>query len=1017
MFYINDKVKEKFDSDDYFNGDEYVKKIKAAIKIDDIKSIGVYGKWGIGKTSIIKNAISELIEENEYSANNVVEYNAWKYSEYDFMRDFLIVCSNKIEGKQAAKEREESYYSDNSEERQLYTLLWKKLCEFLKKSWVVLFIIFIVYIFAIVGILYINYLNPQWYDCADLITPLTLTIISFILPLFLVSEITHKSVSKKFSPEQFARDFHDIVEDKKVLIFIDDIDRCNYEEIKSTFDTLKTFILDENYNVKFIIPVDPNILFSSLENQTYDYFSKIIDYPIEIKNYTIVRYEPLKEDILKNVDEEYKSIVNDGLYLASKFYIDTPRKMKKFSNEFINEIYNYSSEEIKDKGYMFAKLIILKNEFPNYYDSLIRNYDTIMQLTNDRINDYSNTDKEENDRDKYGIVFNSKLLDFLSKTNNVDLYDFPMYEYKITYEEYKIKAICEAPIIKNKFDDNNLIDLNKNEKELSYEFTENVIHPIENNKFLYSDPIRRVCFLVYEFSKQRNNSCFKKLYNELMKYFDMISKDTNLYINENRDGTNVKYLNIKYIIECIEDYLLYLKNKNIDIQEDELINKLLEIICNDLDNTFKYCEEDLFNLTQSMSLDKEINNDSLISIIEKFLISDFNKYSQDMDWYFKYGNKHGKNCFVQNIYELAKIQSDFDKSLYSDYLTKRYSCNSINEYIETINNNISEILQDPLKYSFLIEPIISNLDNSDAKDEVIENLLNNTKLISTDETINKLIISMILKLRKSSSYDSNKIKEILINIGKEYNSTEPIRFELKGLIINCTMNEKKLILDYDEEKNIFNNFNILKEYEVSFDKDDEKIFETLCKTYCFHEEYVVSSDLERHGFNLLIHKDKIKEIINADINSTIYLANDFNEDEINMFKLNELDINELHLDYIDNKYLLSKIINQLKDNIDSCIKMIRANKDDKEIIKEQVNIFLSNVNKLYVDLKYSDKTLWTKLKIIDEYISLNELIDVYYIPTLKEYEGIIKLFETGKYKENYSKKNIVADRILSGIKK
>ena len=31
-------------------------------------------------------------------------------------------------------------------------------------------------------------------------------------------------------------------------------------------------------------------------------------------------------------------------------------------------------------------------------------------------------------------------------------------------------------------------------------------------------------------------------------------------------------------------------------------------------------------------------------------------------------------------------------------------------------------------------------------------------------------------------------------------------------------------------------------------------------------------------------------------------------------------------------------------------------------IKENVNIFLSNANKLYVDLKYNDKTLWTKRK-------------------------------------------------------
>ena len=54
VYYINDKVKNKFNNDDYFDGKGYVKKIKEAVKNKDIKSIGVYGKWGIGKTSIIK---------------------------------------------------------------------------------------------------------------------------------------------------------------------------------------------------------------------------------------------------------------------------------------------------------------------------------------------------------------------------------------------------------------------------------------------------------------------------------------------------------------------------------------------------------------------------------------------------------------------------------------------------------------------------------------------------------------------------------------------------------------------------------------------------------------------------------------------------------------------------------------------------------------------------------------------------------------------------------------------------
>lgn len=88
----------------------------------------------------------------------------------------------------------------------------------------------------------------------------------------------------------------------------------------------------------------------------------------------------------------------------------------------------------------------------------------------------------------------------------------------------------------------------------------------------------------------------------------------------------------------------------------------------------------------------------------------------------------------------------------------------------------------------------------------------------------------------------------------------------------------------------------------------------------------------------------------------------------------------------------------------------------KETIKEQVDKFLMYANKLYCEMQYSDRMLWTKLKEIDAYISLNELRDSYYVQKLKEYPEIIKLFFNDKYKDNYLKNNIYADKIIEGIK-
>lgn len=1015
MYYINDKVKEKFNNDDYFDGKEYVRKIKEAIKTKDIKSIGVYGKWGIGKTSIIKNAIYELIEEGEYAENQIVEYNAWKYNEYDFMRDFLIVCSNKIEGEKTAKEREESYYSDSSEDRQLYVMLWKKLGTFIKKSWRVLLFFTITYIVSVIVILYINYLKPTLFDCADLLIPLTLTLISFILPLFLVSEITHKSISKKFSPEQFARDFEDIVKNKKVLIFIDDIDRCSYEEIKSTFDTLKTFILDESYNVKFIIPVDPNILFNSLEEQTYDYFSKIIDFPIEIKNYTKVKFEPLKEEILKEVNNDYKEIVSDGLYLASKFYIDTPRKMKKFANEFVNEIYNHSPKEIYDKGYMFAKLIILKNEFPNYYYNLIRNYNTVIEITKDEITNYKSKDYTESKKQKKGVAFSMRLLDFLSKTDSVDLYNFPMYENKISYSEYKIKAICEDPFVKNKFDDRVKIDLKENIVYLDYEFSENIIKPIINNKFLYSDPLKRICFLFVEFKRQENSEIFNKYFEEIIDNFDSLKQDCNLFVSEKINEENISHLNLKYIFECVEDYIDLLKEHNKNLLKDNLLIKILQLIQNNIDESFQYVEDDLLTFIQKFKELKNVDDPNMIKIIDKLLSNNFEKYYKELDWYLKFSSSAGKTCIVGNIIKLIENNIELDEELIEEYLNNRYFSINTNNYFDNVSNNIAYILAEPSIYKCILSPLYNNLNSKDISFEKLENVINNTKYISSNEDINKLILRIVLEMKKSIGFDETKYKLILTNIGTEYEKSKSISNQFKEFLEECNDDDKYILLGYNEETKIFNNFKVLKNYKLSFVNKDSLLFNILCNSYCKFEDFVVKTDLERHGLKLSNLKNEIKNIIKENIDNTIYLINDFSEEEINDIDFQLLNINEIELEYIENKYLLTKIVNQLKMNIDNNIRNIKSNKENKELIKEEVDKLLLNANKLYAEIKYSDKTLWTKLKIINEYLALNELIDTYYIPKLKEYPNLIKLFSEGRYKDNYMKDNIFADKILIGI--
>ena len=230
-------------------------------------------------------------------------------------------------------------------------------------------------------------------------------------------------------------------------------------------------------------------------------------------------------------------------------------------------------------------------------------------------------------------------------------------------------------------------------------------------------------------------------------------------------------------------------------------------------------------------------------------------------------------------------------------------------------------------------------------------------------------------MKNSIGFDEGKYKTILKNIGAEYEKSESISNSFKDFIKDCNDNDKYILLGYNEETKIFNNFKLLKKYELSFANNDSLLFTILCNSYCEFEDFVIKTDLERHGLDLSNLKNEIKSKIKDNVDDTIYLTNNFSEEEINDIDFEHLNINEIELEYIENKYLISKIVSQLKKNIDNSIKNIKLNKENRELIKSEVDKLLLNANKLYVEIKYSDKTLWTKLKIINEYLALNELID------------------------------------------
>lgn len=977
MFYKNDKINNDFSQgNDYFNGQEYANDIVEALKNDDIKSIGLYGKWGIGKTSIIENAIKIVLKEGLYEEINIIKYNAWKYNKCDFMRDFLIECSKQIEGEDAAKEKEYSYYNDRTEETHFTRMLWKSFINFLKESWSFFSIVVLGFVGFTVLILYIDYLNPNLYECEDILVPIIVALIGFILPIFVVSNVSCKNISKKFSPEQFSRDFDEITKKRKMLVFIDDIDRCSSDEIKDTFDILKTFILSKSNDIKFIIPIDPNVLYSTLGDKTYDYFSKIIDYPIIIKKYETFSFNELKKSIMNDVDSRYTSIINDGVYLASKYYIDTPRKFKKFINQFVNEIYKYEPRTIRQKGAMFSKLIILKNEFPLYYESLITNYKLTKRISDEMISNYESDDMNHNDISIIikGIKFDKRLLEFLSKTSNVDLYDFALYESNMSYEKYKIKLICEEPILRNAFDDDNKINLGKNIEFLEYELTTNIINPINDNHFLYSDLLRKICLIFNQFDSQPNYTKARNLLERIQ--VEKIKKDSFLLLPS---VNNTREINWSYINESLKIYNYSKPKKSNDFIFKcliEFIYEHTELITDDLDNLF-----DFVNIFKD---EKNIENTTLISIISFLLEKDFNKYSPLMEWYFDNDYHFDAANHLSSIIDY--IYSKGKNVCFIRYIENKYTRFNSYELLDDVINHINIITQKLNLYEEIIEHLTKVINLKNENFEKIFNFLYTLRFDSKNFIINNLVYRIIRNLTSTLGFEKDKYISIVYDFAKNYDGSIINLDMLQKIVNNSSIDVRNSLLDYNPSLDIFQNYDIVKG-GIILDQS-KKTIKSLINTYAHFEGKVYIEYLNGNNVNLLCLTAKdISKIVNFDINNMIYIISENNLDFENI-NIVDIDFETLEYDRIKNQKLVRTFIDFLYNNLIRISAHV-LNNDNLDELKGQLDKYLVIFNHIVVDLNYTNVDIMRSFRAIERHMVKLNLYNTLLIPELDKYNQLV----------------------------
>ncbi len=357
-------------------------------------TIGLFGGWGTGKSSIVKTVNNKLKEEKKEKIE-VITYDAWKYSKDSFRRTFLLEILKETELEET-KKLENAFYKEESEEighkPKVRKDIWLK----------IIYLIFLTILIACIWIFVDEELDLK-------LILMGLGIISAAL-IFFIQEFTviYKTTRyhpRIFNPEQFESIFYEMIEEltskertkeewikkgsikkklEKVVIIIDNLDRCRRETAIELMLTIKNFL--EIKECIYVIPVDnlaiKQFLDENLKNSNKhgieyknsdEFLRKFFNIVIRIKSFTSLDLFDFATKLNQKYNLNFNSMV---LEIGSYEYAKNPRRIIQFLNNLKVEYQWFKNAE--NLGYLpknfatenvefIAKMMIIREEWPHIY--------------------------------------------------------------------------------------------------------------------------------------------------------------------------------------------------------------------------------------------------------------------------------------------------------------------------------------------------------------------------------------------------------------------------------------------------------------------------------------------------------------------------------------------------------------------------------------------------------------------------------------------------------------------------
>ncbi|MCK4652886.1 MAG: hypothetical protein KAU01_00400 [Candidatus Cloacimonetes bacterium] len=761
-------------------------------------TIGLFAKWGTGKTTII-NLLREKLNKH-YKSIEIAYIDVWKYEKDSLRRQLLITLDEELNLKLGYKDRLNQTLTESDPTKGP-----------IKFDWGIFFNVYglITFLFVIAGFIL---RHPEFSNIPKSVSDSFLGfgvigfLIQFTAGLFKRVSIT-VTEHRTDSAEGFERRFKEeilcsekIKSKNKLLIIIDNLDRCHAEKAVELLSTLKTFLakdtVQENKCI-FLIACDDEAIEEHLKSvygnsiNTDEFLRKFFNTFQRIPNFIDIELQTYTEDLLKETCvPQFDN--SDVAYTITSAFRENPRQIKRFINTLLAHFLLAMEREsgletlIIPKGTItnniafLAKLLIIRQQFPTEYKQLqeLHLIPDSIKSNNKKFNDFKKATKPVSISDVRPFIYLKQSEEELSIPGIKEL-ELAMVDNKVELIKERLETLKTHPKQIRNFERciNSLIDRNKNKRIQLFNLVSSSLtvlnyHNMELNKHFYdivADLLNDDNILGKELPKFEPSLIFFEVLKRCNKYDrdDIIKKYINILIKQNEAEEIKINLSIDYAKKILKEFFKY-KDWIDDSQKIEIRQAL---------NNSYYFYEVLSLFKNKPDLQEDFLSEETISkFVSSFSDKDVDNKKPIMD------NSDLLLSFKENISTetVTNIINKFRDLLNSEN-SKPYREEKENllKCIENIINNFKELIIQITEQSILISFVDSLIQGVNALGDFTQkkifiltfywlfDILNEPK----KSEINNLIINFF------NNADTNCIEFVFNKLSKEENKILVQKYE------------------------------------------------------------------------------------------------------------------------------------------------------------------------------------------------------------------------------------------------